>query len=135
MNLLEKTEQLFHSARKTTIEAGMALKACIEEDAWKEKYETQGAFVESLGLTTSGASKLLTVCSHYQLVSPAKLAEVGVEKLYLATNLQGSPEEQFIKAESLTKTEIKAQRIYEDSGAECEHVETITICKHCNKRI
>lgn len=135
MNLLEKTEQLFHSARETTIEAGMALRECLAEEAWKEKYDTQGEFVEALGLSAGGASKLITVCEHYQAVSPAKLASVGVEKLYLATNLKGTPQQQFIKAETLSKNEIKLQRIFEESGKECEHLETIHICKNCHKRL
>ena len=134
MNLLEKTEALFHSARKSIIEAGMALKQCLEEDAWQEKYDTQGQFVEALGMSSGAASRLLTVCAHYESISPAKLAKVGVEKLYLATSLKGTPKEQFIKAESLSKTEIKAQRIYEDTGEECAHEETYTICKTCHHR-
>lgn len=135
MTLLQRTEDLFHDARKTTIEAGFALQQCLEQEAWKEKYDTQGQFVEALGMTAGGASKLLTVCSHYSSVSPAKLASVGVEKLYLATSLKGTPEKQLIQAQELTKRELLAQRVYEDTGEECAHEETYTICKACGKRI
>lgn len=133
--LLTRTEALFLSARKTTIEAGMALRECLTQEAWKERYETQREFVEALGLSAGSASKLLTVVEHYESVSPAKLASVGVEKLYLATNLKGSPKEQFLKAESLSKREIQAQKVYEDTGIECSHLETYTICKNCHHRL
>lgn len=138
MNLLEKTEQLFHSARTSFVEAVAYLYACQREEAWKEKYDTFGEFVESLGLSQSGASKMLSVYTHYALeglLSHAKLADVDVEKLYLAKSLDGTPEEQFAKAELLSRQEIKAQKVFEKEGHECEHLETVEICKNCHQRI
>lgn len=138
MNLLEKTEQLFHSARVSYLEAVAHLYKVQQTDAWKEKYDTWGEFVESLGVSQSGASKMLTTYKHFVIegaVSHAKLATVDLEKLYLATSLEGTPTEQLIKAETLSRSEIKAQRSFEESGHECEHPEEIRICKDCNKRL
>ena len=140
MNLLEKTEALFHSARVSLIEAAAALYEVQKTEVWKERnlYNTWGEYVETLGISQSGASKLLAVFSHYVIegrVSQDKLAGIDTEKLYLATSLTGTPEEQFTKAELLSRQEIKAQKMYEQNGHECEHEETITICKSCNRRI
>ena len=137
MNLLEKTEQLFHSARVSLIEAASCLYKCIETDAWKDKFDTQGEFVESLGLSQSGASKMLTAYKHFVIegaVSHAKLASVDLEKLYLATSLTGTPSQQLVKAETLSRSEIRSQRIFEDTGSEHDH-DPITICKICHQRL
>lgn len=138
MNLLEKTEQLFHSARKSFIEAVAHLYKVQQTDAYKDKYETWGEFVEALGLSQSSASKMLSVYTHFVLeggLSHAKASEVELEKLYLAKSLEGTPEEQFAKAELLSRQEIKAQKVLEKEGHECEHLETVEICKNCHQRI
>ena len=138
MNLLEKTEQAFHQARVSTIEAAGLLYECHETGEWRSGYDTWHEFLTAIDLTPSGATRLLTIHLHYKIegkISPAKMAQVGVEKLYLATSLTGTPKEQFIKAETLSKTEIKAQRVYEETGEECAHEETYTICKNCHTRL
>lgn len=137
MNLLDKTEELFHKARISIVEALIALYACHEQEAWKERYGSWGEFVEVLGLSQSDASKKIKSYTHYVIeggVSPAKLGEIDLEKAYLAISLDGTPEEQIEKAGLLSRQEIKSQKEYEKHGFEHEH-EIISICKKCSLRL
>lgn len=137
MNLLEKTEQLFHSARLSLIEAAAALYEVRKTEAWAERYESWQDFLHSVSVSQSQASKMLSVFEHYALnggVSHAKVAEVDLEKLYLATSLEGTPEEQATKAQLLSRSEIRSQRAFEDFGEE-HACEPLTICKICHKKL
>lgn len=133
MNLLEKTEALFQKARVSVIEAAVALYECHDTGAWKERYESWGEFVEVLGISGGQATKMLTTIEHYRIgggFSQRKLAEVELERLYLATKLKGTPEEQFEKALVLSRSEINSQRIYEKTGEEhtCQ-------CRICGRKM
>lgn len=137
MNLLEKTEQLFHSARLSFVEAAAALYEVRETKAWESEYETWQDYLQTISVSQSQASKWLSVFEHYALkgaVSHAKIAETDVEKLYLATTLTGTPDEQATKAALLTRSELRAQRAFEDTGDEHE-CEAVTICTICHKRL
>lgn len=137
MNLLDQTEQLFHSARLSLIEAAAALYEVRRTEAWKERYENWQDFLETISVSQSQASKMLYVFEHYAIeggVSHAKVAGTDLEKLYLATGLEGTPEEQVEKASLLSRSEIRAQRVYEERGEEHEHM-PITICSVCHTRL
>jgi len=133
MTLLEKTEALFHSARRATMEAIISLYQVKETEAWREKYDSLGEFIDELGISRSAASKLFTVHTHYLIegkISLAKLEQVDVEKLYLATSLTGSPKEQFEKALVLSRAELKEQKVFEETGQEHQHEYYCRICHH-----
>lgn len=137
MNLLEKTEQLFHSARLSFVEAAAALYEVRETKAWEAEYETWQDYLQTISVSQSQASKWLSVFEHYALkgsVSHAKIAGTDVEKLYLATTLTGTPEEQATKAQLLSRSELRAQRAFEINGKEHEH-EAVTICNICHMRL
>lgn len=137
MNLLEKTEQLFHSARLSFIEAAAALYEVRETKAWENEYETWQDYLQTINVSQSQASKLLSVFAHYAIegrLSHAKLAETDVEKLYLATSLEGTPKEQATKAALLSRSEIRAQQVYEETGNEHDCL-PMTICTICHKRL
>lgn len=137
MNLLDKTEELFSKIKYDAVLAAQALYECKRQGVWSERYGTFGEFVETLGLSQSGASKMISWFTHFAVeggVSHAKLAEIDQEKLYLATALDGTPEEQVQKALLLSRGEIKAQRIFEKTGEECAH-EEIHICRKCHQRL
>lgn len=137
MNLLEKTEQLFHSARVSLIEAAAALYQVQQTEAWKEQNETWGDYVNTLGLSSTKASKLTSTFEHFVIkggVSHAKVASIELDRLYLSKNLQGTPAEQIEKALTLTRGELREQRVYEETGAEHLCV-PVTICTICNKRL
>lgn len=134
VNLLDKTEQLFHAARVSLIEAAAALYEVYKTEAWKEREERWGDYVESLGISQSAASKYLTVVEHYleQGVSQRKIASTDLEKLYLARSLEGTPEEQLEKALVLTRGELREQKAFEETGDEHLHK---YVCMICNKRL
>ncbi len=135
-NLLDHTEQLFRSARLSLIEAAAALYEVRKTEAWKERHETWQDFLFTISVSQPQASKMLAVFEHYAInggVSHAKVAEVDLEKLYLSTGLEGSPEEQVTKASLLSRSEIRAQRVYETTGEEHEH-RYITFCEVCHQK-
>lgn len=133
MNLLEKTEQLFHSARVSFIEAASALYDCREQEVWKEQYESWADFLEVLGLSQSAGSKMLSSYEHFVIeggVSHAKLATVELEKAYLAIELTGTAHEQIEKASLLSRAELKEQKVFEKTGQEHVHSYVCRICHH-----
>lgn len=139
MTILEKCSDLFQGARKNLFSAAALLYKIRDEELWKEKYESLNEYIEEECLMDKGqASRLLTTFEHYVIkggVELAQLEEVNPEKLYMARQLQGSPSQQAVKATHLSKQELKAQKIFELKGAECEHTHTIQICADCGKRI
>lgn len=130
-NLLDKTEQLFHSVRVNMLEAAVALYEVQKTEAWKERFETYQDFIHAIGISQGQASKYVSVIDHYLTnggLSHAKLAEIEMEKLYLARGLEGTPEEQVTKALVLSRSEIRAQKVYEETGAEHTHNYRCTVC-------
>lgn len=137
MNLLEKTEQLFHSARVFLIEAAAALYQVQQTEAWKEVHPTWGDYVNTLGLSPTKASKLTSTFEHFVIkggVSHAKVASMELDRLYLSKGLQGTPAEQVEKALLLTRGELREQKFFEEHGQEHEH-DPITVCRICDKRL
>jgi hypothetical protein len=132
MNLLEKTEQLFHNARVSLIEAAAALYEVQKTEVWKHVSENWGEYVATLGISQTAASKYINVIEHYRDVSQRKLADVDLEKLYLAKSLEGTPEEHFEKALVLSRSELKEQKVFEESGEEHQHS---YICRICHRQL
>lgn len=136
MNLLQRTEELFHSARVATIEAAAALYEVRETKVWETKHESWSEYVDTLGISKGQASKLLTVFEHFAIegrLLHAKLAQVEPDRLYWASKLEGTPKEQFEKALVLSRGELREQQFFEENGE--EHVcEWIEVCRLCNKR-
>jgi hypothetical protein len=88
-------------------------------------------------ISASYASKLVKTYEHYVIqggLSHAKLKATDPEKLYLAIALKGSPERQAVKAETLSRQELKAET-HEVDGKDCEHLTTIKICANCHARV
>lgn len=135
---IDRCIDCFSSIKKNFIEGASLLYMIREDASYLDIYSSWGEFVETLGISQSGASKMLKAFRHYVIeggVSQRKLEEVDMEKLYLATSLEGSPEDQLAKAEVLSRTELKAQKISETTGHECAHEETVVICKSCHQRL
>lgn len=137
MNLLDQTIALFTKVRSSVIEAAAALYEVHEKGVWKEQFATWNDFLDQCAISPSSASKLMQVYRFYAIeakVSQRKLAEVDSERLYLALKLpRGTAEERLLKASLLSRDELRQQRIYEDTGADCPH--DIHICAKCHKRI
>lgn len=139
MNILQACSEKFVGARKSALEGVALLWKIRDTGAFKEGgFSSFGQYAEEeCGLNASQASRYLTAFEHFSIqggFSITQIGEVDVEKLYQARLLKGDPAEQLAKAQSLSLKEIKAQNIYEKTGAECVH-EELVICRKCSKRL
>lgn len=132
-SLIEQTRQLLNAIRGSSIHIGRNLYEIRQELApgtdWGDTLR------DEFDLSESQASKLITVYKLYVLeggISPAKLEGIDTERLYLAKSLEGSVEDKLAKATTLTRRELREERV--DDG----HVhsgETIEIHRCCGMRV
>lgn len=124
--VLQRAQECFSGVRQRIAE-GMEYLYIIQADKlWDNgQYSSFGEYVEQgLGISEGMASKLIKTYKHYILngsLSQRNLEGVDAEKAYLAISLPGTPEEQLIKAETLTRREIKEQLVEETHGPH-EHI-------------
>jgi len=131
--LIEQTRLLLQAVRGSSIKIG--------ENLYKIKQEmTVGTnwgdlIRDEFDISESFASKLMSIYKGFVIdggLSREKLEGIDGEKLYLALKLEGTPEEKIAKAATLTRREIREERV--DDG----HVhsgETIEIHKCCGMRV
>jgi len=135
--VLEKCVTCFTAARQNLIEGAKYLHEISHAKLWQDNYNSFGEFVEQECQISQGfASKLISVYEHYLVaggVSQRNLENVDAEKLYLASKLPGTPEEQLTKALTLSRGELKQQKQFEDTGAECTHPSLI--CAKCHSKV
>ena len=131
IELLEQTKEAFANVKGSVVVAMQKLYAVFESKCWESVASSWGEYVESeLGISQGFASKLLTVNRTYLLdgeISPEKLAGIDYERLYLARNLDGSIEEKLAKAQTLNRSELRAEQ---EEKAPCVH-EIKPCCVHC----
>lgn len=132
-DLISSTRELLNAVRGSSIKIGENLyniKQTLESGTdWGDFLRDQFDIGESF------ASKLMSI--HRVLVveggiSPAKLEGIDGEKLYLSLKLAGSAEEKVAKAQTLTRRDLREERV--DDG----HVhsgETVVIHKCCGMRV
>lgn len=136
--ILKDCAVAFKSARQGLLQGAALLSTISKDKLWENDYTSFGEYVEQECQISQGyASKLITAYEHYVVqggLSHAKLSATDPEKLYLAIKLIGTPEEQAVKAETLTRTELK-QEIVSQDGVECAHPTHITICSQCHVRV
>lgn len=103
-----------------------------KDELWKGRFGSFGEYVESpegLGRSQGYASKLKTV-EEFRLqggLSEKDLAGIDYESVYLAIKAGGTPEEIVAKAKTLTRAELRAERI---DAKDHEH-DWITACAEC----
>lgn len=135
MNLLQETKEIFSTLRSGIVVAMQKLYEVNRSEAWKEVSENWGDYVEGeLGISHGFASKLLTTNRVYLVeggLAPEKLEGIDYEKLYMARELPGSLEEKLEKARTLTRRELKEEKLDEEPH---EH-QPISICKVCQLRL
>jgi len=135
--VLTDTANCFKMARRALLDGAHGLRDIQALKLWEGTYNSFGEYVEQeCQISQSYASKLIKTYEHYIInggVSHATLEGTDVEKLYLAISLTGTTHEQAVKAETLTRQEIKAELAVKD-GVEHECV-PISICKTCSKRL
>lgn len=138
-DILLKAARCFEGVRQRISEGMGYLYEISEKNLWDNgQYSSFSEFCESgCGISKSFASRLLTVYKHYVIeggVSQRNLELTDPDKLYLAIGLPGSPDKQLVKAETLTRQEIKDELASDENG-DCTHEKTIIICARCHKRI
>lgn len=135
MNLLEQTKQAFQNVRGSFVEAMIKLYQVKESGQWQSVASSWSEYVESeLQISQSVASKLLAVHRHYLIeggVSHAKLASVDVEKLYMASRLEGSVDEQLAKAQTLPRRDLRLELNDEEDEPHTHE----PICRICQIRL
>lgn len=102
------------------------------DKSWEERFTSWDEFVnspEGLGKSSGWASKNLAVHKHYSIeggISGDEL-QLDTEKLYIASKLAGTPQEQLVKASVLTREDLKLEK-NDDQPHEAEYD---TFCKKC----
>lgn len=130
IEVLEECIAQFKEARGSVVKAMPLLYQVWERELWSHKYTSLGEFLDECGISRSQASRLIAVYARFQGVS--QLNSVDPEKLYLSLKLDGSPEEQFAKAATLSRAELKEQDVFEKTGKEHEFSPICRICHRTN---
>lgn len=138
-NYLRETIDLVKQIETRFLELGSRLYKIQKDGLWEGEYDSFMEFVDATGVTRTAASKLTTIHKTYIVehgVSVRKLAEVGYSKLYDAIPLlgKGNVESVVMKAKLLSQSELH-EEVREERHGECKHLEQITICAGCHKRI
>lgn len=136
--ILDKAARCFKDVRKSLVEGAAFLHKISNERLYEGTYSSFGEFCEEgCQISQSFAAKLIKVHEHYILkgnVPRSQIGNIDNEKLYLAIALKGTPEEQALRAQTWSRSEIKAE-IASKGGAECIHEHTVTICSKCHARV
>lgn len=141
-NFADEAIHLSKFVKKAIPALRSAIYAAFKSDDWKGRFSSWGEFVESeegLGMSQGSVSKMLKVEAYYVEkfgMNPEALT-IDNEKLYMAIDLPGLPEQKVIKAETLTRQEIKDSLAENPDGSDCGHKVLIPKwkCKACDRFI
>lgn len=133
--LVDNCIEAFTSARVAIADALQMLWEVHANGYWSSKYSSWTEFCEDgLKISHSTASQYVKVYDHYVAqggLAANELRKADLTKLYLATSTAGSAKDQYSRALTLSRSDLRDQR-KEDDGHECE---AVTLCKHCGKRM
>jgi hypothetical protein len=131
--LISQTRDLLHAVRGSSVKIGENLYVLKQNLApgtdWGDMIR------DEFDISESFASKLISIHKAFVIdggISQEKLEGIDGEKLYLALKLEGTPEEKIAKAATLTRREIREERV--DDGHE-HSGETVVIHKCCGMRV
>ena len=137
LDILQKASLCFKQVRQDLIAGASLLWKIKSEELWKEKYDSFSEFLASdCDLSDGQASKLIRVWQFYAVDSgfpQAKITGVDIERLYLATKLDGDPDKKLATASTLSRQELR-QSLSEQIHGECMEHEWITFCAKCRTR-
>lgn len=134
--IFDQCRQALKSSRKSLLEAGASLYLIHTNSLWEGHFESFNACLDDLGVSPGTASKLMAIYERFCVVgrvSQRNLEGIDYEKLYYATKIPASPEEQLVYAQTLSRQELK-QEVADKGGEEHEHT-PITICSKCHARL
>lgn len=132
-DIITQTKDLLNAVRGSSIKIG--------ENLYKIKQTLSPGtdwgdlLRDEFDIGESFASKLMAVHKAFVLdggISQDKLQGIDGEKLYLSLKLEGTPEEKVSKAQTLTRRELREERV--DNGHE-HSGETVVIHKCCGMRV
>lgn len=136
-NLLRKCSNAFKGVRRNMLEGAAMLNEIEQTGAWELHYSSFGEYIESeCQMSRSAASKLLQTYKFYVLDNkfpPSELENVSHESLYSALRLPGTAEEKLVKAQTLSRSELRTE--LKDPDEKCLHEDSYKICTACHKRI
>lgn len=137
-NILKEAANCFKASRVSAIIGAGYLHRISAERLYEGQYASFGEFCEeACQISPSFAAKLIQIHEHYAIqgkITPSRLRGIDAEKLYLATRLPMKPEEQLMRADTWSRSEIKAE-LASKGGADCTHEKTITLCVTCHARV
>ena len=131
-DLLKECILAFTAAKNSLFEAAQMLWFIRRDEVWKDEYDSWTDFVQNgIKMDKGRVSKLLTSYEHFVVqngVELAQLTEAQEESLYLASKMEGTVDEQLAKSLTLTRSELRAQSLYEKTGEEHECSFRCTVC-------
>lgn len=134
MNLLQQAAKCFTRARQNLIEGAAHLYAIEAARLWEGKYGSFSDYVEQeCQISRSFAAKLIAVHGYYiekSRLEPLQLVSTDMEKLYLAISLQGTAEEQALRAQTWSRGELQEELRVQKHG-EHDHEFTNETFKRC----
>ncbi len=137
LTVLDTCIQKFTQARTSIADAIQSLWEVKQTVAWKSRFTSWTEFCEDgLKINHSTASQYLSVYEHYiekGKLTVNRLREADMAKLYKALQTKGTPEEQYSRALTLSRAELR-DAANEEAGHE-HKPETITVCAVCGKRL
>lgn len=136
--LLQRARVVSANAKKNMLELAYLLYTIRENDLFLRHHTSFSAYLEDdVKISEGFATKLISVYATFlenNTVDRKRIEGVDIEKLYLARRLEGSVEERLVKAETLTRSELKQELAIKDDK-ECQHLQTVTICSTCHVRL
>lgn len=134
-NILERAALCFGTVRKNLLWGAELLHKIFHEKLYEGNYSSFEEYVqEECQIKPSFASKLIAVHEYWIVqnqVAPVKLVGIDMEKLYLARKL-GDPQKALIKAQTLTRDDLKAELREE---VNCTEHTPVTFCATCKVRL
>lgn len=136
--VLEGCINAFKDARSKVADALEMLWAVFETKAWEGSYNSWSEFLEDgLQIARSTGSQYLSIYDNYVKhggLTVKQLREADMAKLYLAARTGGTPDEQYQRAITLSREELKSEASVKADGSEHE-CEPLIICKQCGRRM
>ena len=134
-NILTDCIEAFNQARGAIADALELLWSVNKQEAWKGSYNSFSEFCEDgLQISRSTGNQYVAIYQHYVAegcITVKQLRNADMNKLYRAISLTGTPEQQYSKALTLSRSELRNEKTEED-GHECTPV---TVCSKCWKRM
>lgn len=129
LDLVAETRSLWNTGRKVMVQVAGNLIKIRESDVWSG-HKTFPQYAENeLGISQSQTSKLLTIADYFlKEYTPEQIGATDYECLYAAARLPGSVQENLAKAQTLKRSELRAEK---QEVNPCPHSSIKPTCTDC----